>query len=317
MSRLNLWIRVLIKRHIQELNVIIYTTKFLFLPLDLFTCKTLVVLTLGIMLRLSVPSSISFPVLKTLNVSLALPNNTLTQTLFCNCPKLEDLFIEGYVLDSERVNVNISAPVLKTLVIEWYCWYRYRDCYIVVNTPILEHLSIRDNFLAHYDLCILPLLIKADFNVGDCYIEAVGGTKELADRARVPVEKFSQVKFLSLGASSMKALHYADDFEWPLFPNLTHLELVVHNCYVRKQLFVLLNNVPNLATLVLTKDSQEEEEEEEEEDDGGGGGGGDDDDDDDDGDDDEYFENFEFIGTQGAPASFFSHLREIRISWIG
>lgn len=204
MSRLNLWIRVLIKHHIQELNVIIYTTKFLFLPLDLFTCKTLVVLTLGIMLRLSVPSSISFPVLKTLNVSLALPNNTLTQTLFCNCPKLEDLFIEGYVLDSERVNVNISTPVLKTLVIEWYCWYRYRDCYIVVNTPILEHLSIRDDFLAHYDLCILPLLIKADINVGDCYIEAVGGTKELADRARVLVEKFSQVKFLSLGASSMK-----------------------------------------------------------------------------------------------------------------
>lgn len=44
MSRLNAWITVLIRRHIQEIDV--STKKCLKLPIDLFTCKSLVVLKL-------------------------------------------------------------------------------------------------------------------------------------------------------------------------------------------------------------------------------------------------------------------------------
>ncbi|XP_028092693.1 putative F-box protein At3g58960 [Camellia sinensis] len=58
---------------------------------------------------------------------------------------------------------------------------------------------------------------------------------------------------LHLKASTMAALGFANDKNWPAFPNLIQLELGVCHNFCCKSLFDLLNGAPNLCTMVFAK----------------------------------------------------------------
>ncbi|XP_059670928.1 F-box/LRR-repeat protein At4g14103-like [Cornus florida] len=115
LSRICTWIGVAIQRGVQELDIRIGVTEEQnYLPSSLFTCPTLVVLKLGLLVCFSVPRSVHFKTLKVLHISLGLSSNELTRNLFRNCPVLEDLIIKGDIPCNERLFFDVSTPALKS-----------------------------------------------------------------------------------------------------------------------------------------------------------------------------------------------------------
>ncbi|KAL7174515.1 hypothetical protein ACSBR2_033714 [Camellia fascicularis] len=261
-SRVHTWISVLTARGVEEVDIEMYTRQDLILPQKLFCCKTLVVLKLINELKFNFPTSVYLPNLKILHVSLHYPENDITQKLFTSCPMLEDLHLRANVVDESEMIFDVSSPALKKLK---FHLITFLECEhfdrgmklsknkIVVNAPVLEHLTVRDDYLPCYSLNNLSLLVRAYINVGHCCIELLG-TKEHANKLFMLLEGITSVKFLSLAAATMGALEFADDYKLPLYPNLTNLELAVHNNYSWRRLPDLLDCVPKLKTLTLLKD---------------------------------------------------------------
>ncbi|KAL7166270.1 hypothetical protein ACSBR2_037026 [Camellia fascicularis] len=228
-SRLNTWIGVAIKRSVHVIDINVCERLDLKLPRSLFTCNTLVVLKLGSQLHFDVPTSISFPCLRIFHVSLISPSNDLTQKLFSSCPMLKELSISAVMGPGKTVH-NISSSALKTLYLS-LCVKEYGDSEIVVivDAPILDYLCIEDDCFVQYCLNSLSSLVKASVCVDASHPHALGAMPHL-NRAFV------------LGIANGK--------NWPVFPNLTHLEFDDVGC---KSLPNLLNGVPNLCTMVFTK----------------------------------------------------------------
>ncbi|KAL7226386.1 hypothetical protein ACSBR1_021483 [Camellia fascicularis] len=278
--------RVAVKRSVHEIDINVCEGLDLKLPRNLFTCNTLVALKLGSQLHFDVPTSISFPCLRIFHVSLISPSNDLTQKLFSSCPMLEELSIIA-VMGPGKTVYKISSSALKSLYLS-LCVKEYGDSEVVVivDAPILDYLCIEDDCFVQYCLNSLSSLVKASVCVDASHPHALGAMPHL-NRAFVLLEAISNVKHLHLKSSTMAVLGIANDKNWPVFPNLTHLEFDDVGC---KSLPDLLNGVPNLCTMVFTKvpllDSFEP------------------------------LEQFYWLEPQGVPSCLRSTLKEIKVSGI-
>ncbi|KAF9588811.1 hypothetical protein IFM89_016171 [Coptis chinensis] len=122
-KRVYSWIRALVRRNVQELDIHIpaYLTYCLPLPLCLFTCESLRVLKLrfeSLSILLTLPKFISLPFLKTLHLEwVDFVDVKLTSNLLSSCPDLESLIIV-YCRFAEMKNLVIFNLKLKHLVIE-------------------------------------------------------------------------------------------------------------------------------------------------------------------------------------------------------
>ncbi|GFZ17707.1 phosphate transporter 1;4 [Actinidia rufa] len=233
-SRLHTWISVAIDRCVQEIDIESYPFQYLSLPSKLFTSKTLVSLKLFSDLEIDFSGSVYLPNLKVLHISLHYPGNDLTQQLFSSYPLLEDLHIRANVKNDEEIIFNVCSPALNKLEFRLGVFVddeyfqrgvMYSESKAVVNAPLLEDLTIADDYLA--------------------------GKKQDADPLFMILEGITSVKFLTLAATTMGL---------PLFPNLAYLELHGHIGYSWRRLPDLLCNVPNLVTLVLAKEPTPEHE---------------------------------------------------------
>ncbi|XP_028121904.1 F-box/LRR-repeat protein At4g14103-like isoform X5 [Camellia sinensis] len=262
-SRLPTWISVLTARGVEELDVELITNQeVLILPQKLFSCRTLVVLKLISELNVDFPASFYLPNLKVLHVSLSYPQNGVLQKLFSNCPLLEDLHFSAEVEDELEMIFDVSWPALKKLQLHlttsqefaYVNWeIKFPKDMIVIDAPVLEHLTVHDDYLSCYSLKNLSSLVTAYIDVGHCCIDLLA-PEDRANNLFMLLEGITSVKSLSLDSAAMGALEFADDNKLLLYPNLTYLELTVHNCYTWRRLSDLLDSVPKLETLILTMD---------------------------------------------------------------
>ncbi|XP_059652251.1 putative F-box/FBD/LRR-repeat protein At5g22670 [Cornus florida] len=262
LSRIYTWISIAIKRGVEELDIQIESPQeHLDLPLSLFTCPTLVVLKLGKEVRFNVPCSAHFRSLKILHLSIEylcddLAQNHSAQNLFRNCPVLEDLFMEGIVPNNnEELVFDISTPTMKRLGLKFTAedFLENGGTKIVVNAPTLEYLTLQDDCLPCFVLSNLTSLVKADFiDVGYYWMKSMQ-TRKHADRVLVNLREILRVKYLSLGASTMRVLDHADGGKPLLFPNLIRLELFLYDRYDLGRVLDLLKGMPKLVHLVLDK----------------------------------------------------------------
>ncbi|THG03397.1 hypothetical protein TEA_011034 [Camellia sinensis var. sinensis] len=177
----------------------------------------------------------------------------LNQKLFSSCPVLEELSISALVGFGKTIN-GISSPALKTLYISLSLLtrqYRNSETVIMVDAPILECLHVKDNCLVLYCLKSLSSLVKASVCVEAPYPYAFSAITQVNQLFGL-LKAISNVH-LHLKASTMAALGFANDKNWPAFPNLIQLELGVCHNFCCKSLFDLLNGAPNLCTMVFAK----------------------------------------------------------------
>ncbi|XP_028094761.1 probable FBD-associated F-box protein At1g32375 [Camellia sinensis] len=159
----------------------------------------------------------------------------------------------------------------------------------MVDAPILECLHVEDNCLVLYCLKSLSSLVKASVCVEAPYPYAFSAITQVNQLFGL-LKAFSNVKHLHLKASTMAALGFANDKNWPAFPNLTQLELGVCHNFCCKSLFDLLNGARNLCTTVFAKVPLH--------------------------DGFAYSEQFNWFEPQGVPSCLRSSLKEIKISGI-
>ncbi|KAK9938121.1 hypothetical protein M0R45_014877 [Rubus argutus] len=198
------------------------------------------------------------------------------------CPILEELFIEGEVLDANRrVVFLVISNSLKTLKIDYRLAHSFCgdvDYKFVLHCPNLEYLYLHDDFLAKYSARDFKVLDYAKICIGypcaDYAAFDLYGVVIHSNRAFEVLEGLLNVKSLSLSGGTTKALSYSyetaqhtslddEDEDAQLvrlrnfelyFQFLTCLELGFFTSESWNLLTLLLRSSPNLEYLILKKE---------------------------------------------------------------
>ncbi|XP_062011340.1 F-box/LRR-repeat protein At4g14103-like [Rosa rugosa] len=284
-DHINCWLHTACKYNVSEVNIRVYGQNPIKLPSNLYGSTWLVVLKLNANVSLDFRDSISFPRLKVLWIKVYDTNDVnLTQKLFRDhiCPILEELFIEGEILDeNSRVVLLVILSSLKRLKIEYRLAHSFQggiEYNFVLHCPNLECLDLRDDFLAKYSARDLKVLDYAKISIGypcaDYAAFDLYGDVNPSNRAFEVLKELSNVKSLSLSGGTTKALSCSyetaqhtgldDDDEDALlirlrnfelyFRFLTFLELGFRTCESWSLLPLLLHSSPNVEYLILKKE---------------------------------------------------------------
>ncbi|KAH9616397.1 hypothetical protein KSS87_019625 [Heliosperma pusillum] len=177
----------------------------------------------------------------------------LLNSLFRASPQLEEAYFGGDLGKSKRF-CNIYAPSLKRLRMKFRSAESSNK--FLVNAPILEELLVVDQAFQEHVLKS-NCLVSAKLDIG---FPGVGKFPELHARShRVCklLRRISRVKFLNLRAHTMDALSiYCNNTgcNLPQFPALCQLKLCFRNYSSWDVIPKLLECVPNLEVLVISKD---------------------------------------------------------------
>ncbi|XVF29711.1 hypothetical protein REPUB_Repub15cG0145800 [Reevesia pubescens] len=205
-----------------------------------------------------------FPRLKVLHVKARNPNySEFLNSLFLSCPVLEDLSISGNLgHDGDASTFRISIPTLKRLKVELtddsfqYC----SNHKFIIETPSLESLTIIDESIASFVIDEIPLTLR-ETNVTIGYSTFVHQDEVSKDHEARRVMKIlkgiTNVRVLTLSASTTSALSHAFNDDLPTFPYLLRLELGIDHYYGWKLLPHFLEISPIIEFLALERESRQ------------------------------------------------------------
>ncbi|PIA32014.1 hypothetical protein AQUCO_04700117v1 [Aquilegia coerulea] len=225
------WILAAINHNVQELGLSFYALNSFELPREIFTCRSLTVLTLKLNYStFYLPSFIYLPFLKTLQLIQVTFSDDILSHFFYNCPMLEDVLIEDFLLKDLTV-LHISSTSLQTLNIDgiqkdlmfYNCML---ESEIRILTPNLLSLEYKDSFKRNISLGNMSSLTNAsidlDFDMDDseqtCGCQAINLLKDLAS-AKCLMLSSAIVKILSATPTVFLQLQ--------TFSNLKRLKLTV------------------------------------------------------------------------------------------
>ncbi|KAK6134284.1 hypothetical protein DH2020_031974 [Rehmannia glutinosa] len=189
------WITIAIARNVQNLDIRLDYQSML--PRCLFTCKTLVNLTLHNCVCIPSSGAVSLPSLKKLGfysvryqVDEALPH------LLSCCPVLEELIIDG-IVDTDLFCYDIVSPTIKVLNV---FLFDHRFGYdpnveIKINAPTLRYLQLRDYVCKQISAQMLTSLIQANI-VCCCFHD--GGHDYYFQSVVKFIDSLCNVKYLKL-----------------------------------------------------------------------------------------------------------------------
>ncbi|XP_070664631.1 F-box/LRR-repeat protein At2g29930-like [Malus domestica] len=218
-SRVDGWIRAAIRRNDVELDLDVGSPKdeIFELPQSLFSCKTLMDLTLMSNFIIKPPTSGCFPSLKSLRLDINHPQNNSMEKLFSCCPVLESLFITGSHgndrfwnflyrpqqthLGDAVLNFIISAPELKTLRIYWNSQDGYKKCSFFIAAPKLVRFDLNQNVLTDCFLENAKSLVNATI---DLWEHSANQVQRFAIRSTALLAGISNVKYLFLRSHRLK-----------------------------------------------------------------------------------------------------------------
>ncbi|GLT35694.1 hypothetical protein SLA2020_101250 [Shorea laevis] len=143
------WIRALMCRNVQVLDMGIKDVEFdaLPLPTSLFSCKTLVILKLDFPLHtydFKVPQRVCLPSVKVTHLQgFAFSDNDSSERLFSSCPTLEDLVLQSCCFRVGCDNFCVSNSSLKRLTIRnmLHQLLPTKGVQLVINAPSLIYFE--------------------------------------------------------------------------------------------------------------------------------------------------------------------------------
>jgi len=146
---------------VEEIDLSLYRLK-VYLPHQLFTCKTLTVLRLVGTFHLNVPSHVHLPMLKILHLNLLCfaddDDGSALMRFLSSCPVLEQLFYEE--VKFKRTSLfGICVPSLKRLFVRSFVERLH------INTPLLECLVMKETKAINYVVENLDNLKEAHIGI--------------------------------------------------------------------------------------------------------------------------------------------------------
>ncbi|KAF3321426.1 putative F-box/FBD/LRR-repeat protein [Carex littledalei] len=240
------WIRYAIKCNLRVLTII-WMDKKILLPSEVFTCPSLEYVTLG---RIGTPEVINLPSLKQLHLKYSVLDQDFMSKLLCGCPVLEDLHVEGGLVEFSK----ITSHSLKHLKITSHdCHWKLAELSeMIINAPNL--LSF------HFEMCSfcqegimlnMPSLHEAciKFICSDELVSSLDMTKSNILCGLINVHRLKLNGYLS------SACWYAEIANCRTFSNLTCLSVGSCMNFCQFNLFSsLLEHCPNLRNLSLGPD---------------------------------------------------------------
>ncbi|XP_055824218.1 F-box/LRR-repeat protein At4g14103-like [Solanum dulcamara] len=221
------WLSAVIRHNVQDLDLCLFVEEPFMLPQCVFSSKTLTSLKLEMNCVLELPTSIFFPLLKTLHLCLVtFRDDSSTQRLFSSCPMLRELAI----LDCEWMNlkqVAISISSLKSLIIDDLPFFGSTDdlngCEIKIEAASLSFLKY-SGYLSN-EICLYNISssVNASIHIPILYEKR----NQIAFRAVKLFRGLHKISAARISCRAIESLFIADIEEdrFPIFYNLTHLEL--------------------------------------------------------------------------------------------
>ncbi|KAL7087684.1 hypothetical protein ACP275_13G083200 [Erythranthe tilingii] len=243
--QLETWITFAVARNVQKLDLCLKgqeSSRQIALPRCLFTCETLVDLTLDSCGVVPLSGAVRLPRLEKLHLwYLEYEADESLPRLISGCPVLEELSIIYY---KDIVYCNVSSPTIKRFLLNFTSEYCGGPDRLEINTPALEFLEINDYFLDIIIKCgVLTSLFEANItlhNDGQLYFPSL----------RKFLDSLCNVKYLMLDLSRcVEIIDYVPSPWTTSFRNLTQLELIADCCFLPK----FLEIADNLEILIFTE----------------------------------------------------------------
>ncbi|EOA37751.1 hypothetical protein CARUB_v10012566mg, partial [Capsella rubella] len=221
------------------------------LPLELFTCKSVVKLRLGSGFVIDhLPKNALLPSLKTLFLDSVRFNDTTDggcafTRLISACPVLEELLIYGHNCEDWNWSCVVSSKILKRLTIHRKQWDNDGDFEsISFDTPSLEYFDYFDVLRDHYPVVNLSSLVEAKIELPPLYN---GDTYDVTNL----IKGLKHVQILIIGFPDTMQLFWAFREAVPVFENLFHLSVWTEEPICWAALVILVKRSPNLKSLTI------------------------------------------------------------------
>ncbi|KAH0942951.1 hypothetical protein HID58_002588, partial [Brassica napus] len=247
-AHINRWMINVLSRGILDLGLDTLTKDVITMPLEIFTCKTIVKLKLGSLVKFAmVPENAYLPSLKTLFLVHVRFSGCEFEALLSACPVLEELTLLGCPWDPKQC-LTISCTTLERLTLSCKgtiaCSLPWSFSF---DTPRLAYLNYRGYIGDEYPIVNLHSLVEAKLS-----LEFRGSPNE--SNPMNLINGLRNVEVLDLSSLETSKLLFSFSELIPLFEKLSRVSIateVQHACWSWKFLPLLLKKSPNLKTLVI------------------------------------------------------------------
>lgn len=252
---INSWISSVTNRKVEEIDLLLLTNSDVYspflIPSSLFTCESLIKLSIGVRVVLNLPKYVHFPKLKLLRLMGArIKDKYFIERLLSNCPVLEDLSLDSCTWDGID-DLCVSSPTLKRLCIDGPLMLPCGE--IKINAPLLEYLSYTHFLVKKHVLQSFPVLVRAQIHPA-----AVTSESSIPEQGSSLIKLLGEifnVKHLYVHDRLFKALALTDGgllLKLPMFHNLSHLVVIwSYPSSIDIALLRLLQISPKLESLVF------------------------------------------------------------------
>ncbi|XP_018483117.1 F-box protein At4g22280 [Raphanus sativus] len=240
------WMSEAVKHGVANLDIdVIAPGDVSLVPLEIFTCKTLVHLRLTQGFEAMIPEDVSLPSLKTLYLGRVYFYNSrycVLGKLLSACPVLEELTVLGGYWQDLKCPRNVSSSTLKKLTMKCTDCFEYWD--INLDTPSLVYLEYSDLPPKKYPTLNLPSLVEAKLDLHS------GGGQGNPTNLIKGLRNVEILEILTIRDTGMALCTWREAV--PVFINLSRLIITVdYPSYNWEFLPLLLNKSPHLQTLVI------------------------------------------------------------------
>ncbi|KAL1207838.1 F-box protein [Cardamine amara subsp. amara] len=242
------WMNEVLKRGVTHLviDVIAHEEAFL-VPLEMFTCDTIVELKLARGFEAMIPDDVSLPSLKTLFFHSFHFYNTrycVLGKLLSACPVLEELTICGVMTWQSYTSHycrTLSSTTLKKLTMKCIGQDHFWD--MAFDTPSLVYLEYTDLVPREYPVVNLESLVEAKLDLS--LYTGISNPTNL-------IKGLRNVQVLELSSDRTSKMFYEFREVIPVLSKLFHLSITTDlGHYYWKYFPILLEKSPSLHTLVI------------------------------------------------------------------
>ncbi|XP_015942262.1 FBD-associated F-box protein At4g10400 isoform X2 [Arachis duranensis] len=244
----NYWSLAAIGPQLQDLNLSLYEPyskdHFLWFPSSsvlrgIFSCTSLISLTLDGLICVNKISSVHLPALRTMRLSIyrVVP----LDKIFSGCPILEDLYLQYKEINAPKI---IFPNSLKRLEVHNCKSSTSREVEVEIDAPALEYLT----FFLYIGLSQLTVNNLHNVKVADLDLR-----EDDLDYIHMLLNALNRIKKLHLRSSIIECILGAPAFDFPEFSCLLHLEL---ECFNPTLIINLLYKCPMLQVFKICNDGQ-------------------------------------------------------------